>query len=534
MHKSLLPFQEVRQLSKTDTAYATGDPALRPFYAYEPRLDSFTAAIADRQNHTYPRADLKTVFQKQYVLLEKSAGVLSGFEALTDNNTFTIVTAHQPSLFLGPLYFLYKAVTAINLAKTVETFTGKRIVPVFVLGSEDHDLEELNNINLFNKKLVWQPGLTGSVGPMPGTSLENVLTELREVLGESDAAKAVYQRIAAAFTPDRTFAEGNQAMLNDLFGQYGLLVLNMSDPLLKKHFIPVIKAEILSQVAQPLVLRDVDMLKNLGFKPQAIPREINFFYLLAGQRERIVLEDGVYKVLNTGLTFTREAILEEIDNHPDRFSPNVVLRPLYQEMILPNLAYVGGGGELAYWFERKSLFEHFKIPFPVLIRRHSVMWVDRDSVKKKVKFNLDAADLFRDTDTLIREYVSAHAEAEVSLAAEMEEIDRMFEKLATKAAIIDPTLEKAVLADAVKYRSGLEQWQSRLMRAEKQKHEVALQQIRNLIDKFCPGGGLQERYDNFIPYLLKYGDHFVETLVSQLQPFDNGFVVLEDIGDPAS
>lgn len=534
MYKSILPFQEVRQLAKTDMAYATGEPALRPFYTYEPRLESFTTAIADRQNHAYPRADLKTVFQKQYVSLVKSAEVLSAIESMTDNNTFTIVTAHQPSLFLGPLYFLYKAITAINLAKTVATSTGKRVVPVFILGSEDHDLEELNNINLFNKKLVWKPGMSGSVGPMPGTSLETVLAELREVLGESDAAKAVYQRIAAAFTPERTFAEGNQAMLNDLFGKYGLLVLNMSDPLLKKHFIPVIKAEILEQVAHPLVMHDVEQLNKLGYKTQATPREINFFYLLPGQRERIVLENDVYKVLNTDLTFTREAILEEIDNHPDRFSPNVVLRPLYQEMILPNLAYVGGGGELAYWLERKSLFEHFKTPFPVLIRRHSVMWVDRDSVKKKVKFNLDAADLFRDTDALIRDYIAANAEAEVSLAAEMEEIDRMFEKLATKAAIIDPTLEKAVLADAVKYRSGLEQWQSRLMRAEKQKHEVALQQIRNLIDKFCPGGGLQERHDNFIPYLLKYGDHLIETLINQLESFDNGFVVLEDMGEIVS
>jgi bacillithiol biosynthesis cysteine-adding enzyme BshC len=281
-------------------------------------------------------------------------------------------------------------------------------------------------------------------------------------------------------------------------------------------------------------MQDVEKLNNLGYKTQATPREINLFYLQPGQRERIVLENGAYHVLNTELTFTREAILEEIDNHPERFSPNVVLRPLYQEMVLPNLAYVGGGGELAYWLERKSLFEHFETPFPILIRRHSVMWVDRDSVKKKVKFNLDAADLFRDTDTLIREYISANAEAEVSLAAEMEEIERMFEKLATKAAIIDPTLEKAVLADAVKYRSGLEQWQSRLMHAEKQKHEVALQQIRNLIDKFCPGGGLQERYDNFIPYLLKYGDNFVETLVQQLDSFDNGFVVLEDMGEIVS
>ena len=534
MLKSLLPFQEVRQLAKTDIAYAKGDPALRPFYAYEPRLESFTAAITDRQDRTYPRADLKTVFLKQYSAFEKSALVSANMEALGHEDTYTIVTAHQPSLFLGPLYFLYKAITAINLAKTASATTGKHIVPVFVLGSEDHDLEELNNINLFNKKLVWQPGLAGPVGPMPGSSMEKVLAELREVLGESESAKVVYERVSSAFSPNRTFAEANQALLNDLFGKFGLLVLNMSDPLLKRHFVPVIKAEILDQVAQPLVMRDIDGLNARGFKTQATPREINFFYLSPGSRERIVLENGIYKVLNSQVTFSKETMLEEIENHPERFSPNVVLRPLYQEMVLPNLAYVGGGGELAYWLERKSLFEYFKTPFPILIRRHSVMWVDRDSVKKKAKFNLHAADLFREKDTLVREYVAANAEAEVSLSAEMHEVDVIFEKLAKKAANIDPTFEKAVLAEAVKYRSGLEQWQSRLMRAEKQKHEVALQQIRNLIDKFCPAGGLQERYDNFLPYLLKYGDGFVETLVSRLQSFDNGFVVLEDLGEVVS
>jgi len=530
MHKSLLPFDKVPQLAKSDVAYATRDQRLRPFYQYDPTLETFSDIIRDRAQVDYPRAELVAVLKNQYQSLPPMPAVAAQIEALADTQTYTVTTAHQPSLFLGPLYFLYKALTTINLAEAVQAQNaGKRIVPVFVLGSEDHDLDELNSIHLFGKKLTWESEEKGAVGSMHTAGLGSVLAELKAILGESEAAAALYARVERAYTQSDTIAGATQAMLHDLFGRFGLVVFNMNDARLKRLFIPVLKAELLEQPCIRLVGETTAQLNELGFKTQATPRDINLFYMQPGMRERIVLEGDQYQVLNTDLVFSREAMLAEVEQHPERFSPNVVLRPLFQDMMLPNLAYVGGGGELAYWLERKSLFAHFKVPFPALLRRNSVMWLDRDAVKKLQKFGFTAAEFFNDTEALVRLYVEKNAAGEISLAPEIADLKTIFDRLATKATTIDPTLEKAVRADEVKATGSLEQWESRLVRAEKQKHEVTLNQIRAGKEKLYPGGGLQERHDNFMPYLLKYGDGFIDVLKENLGPFDAGFIVLEEV-----
>jgi uncharacterized protein YllA (UPF0747 family) len=185
----------------------------------------------------------------------------------------------------------------------------------------------------------------------------------------------LWAKIEQSYTQAETFAQATQALLHALFGRFGLVVLNMNDPELKRQFIPVMRAELTEQVSNRLVSAAIEQLHERGFKTQAMPREINLFYLTPGHRERIVLENGVYKVLHLDKTFSPEEMLRELEDHPERFSPNVVLRPLYQEMILPNLAYIGGGGELAYWLERRTQFEHFGIPYPILVRRNSVLVV---------------------------------------------------------------------------------------------------------------------------------------------------------------
>ena len=529
MKKTLIPFAQVAQLAKTDIAYATGDPLLQPFYEHQPVLASFDAIIAKKSAHDYPRKDLADLLEEQYKSLPNTGKVLDNIAALRLESTFTITTAHQPSLFLGPLYFIYKALTAINLAKAVEAKMGgkNRIVPVFVLGSEDHDLEELNKANLFGKKVLWEPGLTGPVGSMPAATVAPALEELQSILGDSPSAKALFERVERAYSGEKNFAEATQALLHEFMGNFGLVVINMGSPLLKRHFIPFMRQELFDQSSFRIVNETIAELQKAGFKTQAAPREINLFYLQPGSRERIVHVDGVFKVLNTELVFSAEAMEAELNTHPERFSPNVLMRPIFQEIILPNLAYVGGGGELAYWLERKAQFEHFGVPFPMLVRRHSVLWLDKDAEKKLEKFGFSAPAFFDDTDKLIREYIEKNAAGEVSLAAEVEDLRTLYNKLCEKASLVDPTLEKSLRAEEVKAISGVQQWESRLIRAEKQKHEVTINQINGLKEKLFPGNGLQERTDNILPLLLKYGDAFLSELLTVYEPFDPGFLVLQ-------
>ncbi|MCC6280963.1 MAG: bacillithiol biosynthesis cysteine-adding enzyme BshC, partial [Saprospiraceae bacterium] len=433
VHKTLLPFDQVPQLAKTDVAYATGDERLKPFYVHEAQPGAFTEVIRTKAQQSFPRAELVAVLKQQYAQLPEQSEVLANIDALSHEDTFTVATAHQPSLLLGPLYFIYKALTTINLAERVQQETGRRIVPVFVLGSEDHDIEEVNKINLFGKRLVWQPETEGPTGSMDTASLQPVLEELRGILGESESAAALFGRVQRACASARDFAGTTRALLHELLGKYGLVVVDMNDASLKRHFIPVIQAELQEQTAFHLVNQTIAQLNQLGFKTQAAPREINLFYMKPGLRQRIVLEGGTYQVLQTNLSFSEAEILAELDRHPERFSPNVVLRPLYQEMILPNLAYIGGGGELAYWLERRSLFQHFNIAFPVLLRRNSVLWLDRDAQKKLGKFGFSAAQFFEDTEPLVRRYIETNASGDVSLAQEINHLRQVYDQIAAKA-----------------------------------------------------------------------------------------------------
>jgi bacillithiol synthase len=522
-----IPFNAIPQLSKSDLAYATADPILKPFFKYTVDNQSFAKVISDKKSQNVNRKLLVEVLKKQYENFDFSEKTAASIALLTNENTFTVTTAHQPSLLLGPLYFIHKIASTINLARQLNTqYPDNQFIPMFVIGGEDHDFEEVSSINLFGKKITWQSEEKGAVGMMQTESLKAVLEELKPILGESENANTIFALIEKNYTTHKIYQTATQGLINDLFGKYGLLVLNPNDKALKANFTPFILKEILEQPSQKLVEHTQQLLGNLGFKAQAFPREINLFYLKEQLRERIVFEENMYKVLNTNYTFSRAEIIKEVENYPERFSPNVVLRPLYQEVTLPNLAYIGGGGEIAYWLERKTQFEFFQVNFPMLIRRNSAVIIDEASQKKMEKLDLTYEDLFQDSDFLAKNYVTKNASGELNILQEKTDLRAIFNRIENIAKEIDTTLTNAVAAEAVKQLAALDQLENRLVRAEKQKHEVALNQIKNLLQKFCPNNGLQERFDNFLPYYVKYGNELFEMLIENLNPLEQGFVVL--------
>ena len=533
---TLIPYAEVPQVSSRDKAYAREDEALKPFYKYSTEYASFAQIIEDKKQNNTNRDVLVKVLLQQYSKLGMHENVQSNIEKLAAKNTFTIVTAHQPSLFTGPLYYIYKIISTLNLAKKLNTYLPDyQFVPVFITGGEDHDFEEMNHVNLFSNQLLWENDEKGSVGAMKTSSLKNVLAELKGILGESENAKAIYELMEQTHTNFDTYSDAALSLVNELFGKDGLVCLNMNQPDLKREFIPIIKDEIFNQVSQPLVEAAAEKLNEAGFKTQASPREINFFYLNPQIRERIVFEpadqageNDRYQVLNTEISFSKEELEKEIDNHPEHFSPNVIMRPLFQELILPNLAYIGGGGELAYWLERRTQFEHFKLNFPMLIRRNSAVWIDKGTKKKIDKLGLTSTALFQDTEEIIKDFVKENSEGELNFATEKKELEAIFEKVKNKTIEVDASLGKTVLAESAKQIKSLENLESRVMRAEKQKHETSINQLRNLKEKLFPSNGLQERKDNFMAFYMKHGEVYLETLKDVFDPLEKSFVVIEE------
>lgn len=524
-----LPFDQIPFFSARDRAYTLRDPALSPYFKYPADLKAFGQVMLDKSREEIPRELLVRVVEEQYAGLERSEQTDHNIKALGSPDTFTVATAHQPVLFTGPLFFIYKIISTINLAKKLrEAYPGKEFVPVMISGGEDHDFEEVNHANLFGRRLVWETRSGGSVGRMSAQELIPVLDQLHGLLGDSERAREFWALLKTAFTGHESYGEGMQYFVNSLFKDQGLLVLNMDHVELKRHFIPLMRRELLEQASQGLVEQTQAELEALGFPAQAYARPINLFYLLENARERIVREGDFFEVVNTDLRFSEEEMMTELEAHPDRFSPNVVMRPLYQESVLPNLAYIGGGGEIAYWLERKKQFEYFGLNFPVLVRRNSVLWIDSNSARRMEKLEVGLDELMIDAEELVKSWVHARSDMELSLAGERSILTKMFEDISERARGIDPTLVGAVLAEGAKQGKMLEQLEIRLLRAQKQRFETELGQLRALKDKLFPGNGLQERFDNFIPYYLKHGPFFFEFLLEHLDPLETSFVVIRE------
>lgn len=524
-----IPFEEVPQLSPKDVAYATKDEKLQPFFKYEATLDAFARVIKDKEQDADDRNTLANTLEAQYKGLETTEAVRANIQHLRQLNTFTVTTAHQPALFTGPLYYIFKIISTINLAEQLnQQYPDNQFVPIFISGSEDHDFAEINHARLFGKEIVWENDEQGGVGFMKTESLTTALEQVKDILGDSEDAQAAYQLIEDAYTSHEQYGRATQHLVNTLFRDYGLVVVGMDDPALKRMMIPHIKKEIFEQPSQELVNQTQKELEEVDFGEQAHARSINFFYLRDQLRARIVQEGDDFAVLDTDYRWSKEELEAEIEEYPERFSPNVVMRPIYQETVLPNLAYIGGGGEISYWLERKNQFAHFGVNFPMLIRRNSALWVDSGACKRMDKLGLTAKDLFDDTESLIKRFVADETDNELSLADEKEQLEALFEAVARKAEEIDPTLKKKALAEGAKQLKALENLEERLMRAEKQKHETAINQIRSLKDKLFPGNSLQERKENFLNFYLRYGHDFFATLKEHLHPLEEGFVVILD------
>lgn len=532
MKYQTLPFDQIPQFSHSDVAYTMSAPALRPFYEHEVNLEAFEKVIQQKSFAAEKRIILVQALEEQYETIEASAATLENIQRLKSSNAYTVVTAHQPNLFTGPLYVIYKIISALNLAESLqEKYPEQHFVPVFWTGGEDHDFEEVNHLHLFGKTITWEGEQGGSVGRYQLDSLTPVLEEVKAILGDGPNALELVDRLEAYFSTTKEnpkeYGLANRQLINWIFAEYGLVILDAGKAVFKQQMIPIFKEELLENTSKALVDTTGAALEAAGFQQQAFTRPINLFYLSENARQRIEQTETGYQIVDSDLTFSKAALLQELEQHPERFSPNVILRPLFQESILPNLAYIGGGGELAYWLERKTQFEHYGLPFPMLIRRCSVLWVDEISAKRLEKLGLNVTDLLGEIEVIVKDYVLENTEEELSLATEMTALNQVFEQIVAKAAQVDPGLEKGVLAQQVQMQKSIDKLEQRLVRAEKKNQETALKQLRKLKEKLFPNRGLQERHDNFLDFYSRYGRQFIQVLKEKLHPLDKKFLIIE-------
>jgi len=393
------------------------------------------------------------------------------------------------------------------------------------MATEDHDFEEINYFQFKGKIIRWNKTSFGPVGRLSTEGLQKVLDIFSQEIGSFTNAQKLKTIFKNAYINNSNLADATRYLANELFKDEGLVILDGDSIELKKLFIPYAKKELLEQTSFKKVNETNELLKD--YFVQVNPREINLFYIEDNLRERIIFENGSYKINNTSIKFSENEILSELENHPEKFSPNVILRPLYQEIILPNLCYIGGGGELAYWLELKSNFEENNIPFPILLLRNSVLLATEKQSQKANKLNLTWKDLFSNQQDLSNSKTKEYSNFKIDFTEQKETLKKQFENLHQIAIQTDKSFIGAVKAQEAKQIKGLENLEKRLLKAEKRVHIDELERILLLQNELFPNQSLQERKANFSEFYLEYGKDLIAKIIAELNPLDSKFTIIE-------
>lgn len=504
---------------------------LEEFYGHFPSLENFKFQIENKQKSftKSQRNILVDALKKQYQNVETSSLTSSHIETLQDDNTFTITTGHQLNLFTGPLYFLYKIVSTINLAKTLKSeYPDYNFVPIYWMASEDHDFDEINFFHFKRKTYRWKNDDDfGAVGNFNTDKISKLFQQIDADFGENDNAEYLKALFQKTYRDHDNLAEATRFLANELFGKYGLVILDADEKTLKQSFIPHLKNDLVYKTAFSQIQKQSEKLSDLGYKIQVNPREINLFYMQDNLRARIAKQDEFYHVVDTDLKFSEVEILDLVDKHPERFSPNVSLRPLYQEVVLPNLCYIGGGGELAYWLELKSYFEAENVLFPILLLRNSVLLYSDKTSKKLKNLDLRIKDLFLTPPKLEAKHTRKISKIEIDFESQKKFLKAQFESLFKIANQTDESFYGAVAAQEQKQINGLEKLEKRLLKAQKKKLQDENSRVLKLQDMLFPNSLLQERYLNFSEIYVDYGDRLIPTLIENLDPLKLEFTCLE-------
>jgi bacillithiol biosynthesis cysteine-adding enzyme BshC len=523
-----LPYSETGYFSKIAIDYLNQVSQLQAFYKYPVNFDGITASIEARKGFSTDRSLLARELTGQYQSLPAHHQVNRNIDRLLSENTFTVCTAHQPCIFTGSLFFIYKILHAIKLSEELkQKFPQYEFVPVYYMGSEDADLDELGKIWLNGEQITWDTKQTGAVGRMKTKGLERLIHRIDGELSVLPKGKELVQLLKDCYLNSPDITTATFKLVHALFAEYGLVVFIPDNANFKRAMLAVFEEDLLLKKPS-LIVEEVIQALPREYKVQANPREINLFYLKDDIRERFEQKDDRWQVVGTQITFSEIELKEELQRHPERFSPNVILRGLFQETILPNIAFIGGGGELAYWLELKSLFEYYKVPYPLLILRNSFLIIEKKWKEKIKRIGFTEAQLFKPQELLVNELVKRESQQQLTLLEEVNHADEYYGHLKNIAGNIDETLVTHVSALQTRALKSLLSLEKKMLRAEKKKFDEQQRQIVSLKSALFPQKSLQERIDNFMPYYARWGREFIDTIFKNSLTLDQKFAILTE------
>ncbi len=493
--------------SKLILDYLHGKEQLMPFYKYPHHADSFQEIIANKTFDANRRKVLSDVLATQYapLNLEAKSAVQQNLNLLKLQNTYTVTTGHQLCLLTGPVYFLFKILHTIRVTEDLKkNYPDKNFVPVFWMASEDHDFAEVNSINANNQIYSWNhPNSGHPVGHYDLEGIEDFFTEIKSGY-PTNKWPSWLQEVEKLYKGCRNLSEATFKMVHALFGELGLVILEPNNKILKQQLVEVMESDIIRHQPSEVLNKTNERLRKLNYKEQIHGREINFFYLSETGRHLIKQNSNLFQIGDKVQEFTMDEMKKEIHAHPERFSPNVVLRPVYQELILPNLAYVGGPGEISYWLQLKDVFGVLQVDFPVLLLRNSFAIINHSLKNHWDKLNLPATVYFGKSDSI-------HVTALQSFFPTTEK-DKAIQLGHIFQELIDETerLDNRISADLIKKKKEtmvyLEQLEKRIREVKGEKEKIRLQQVYAIRDAIFVAKTPAERVQNLLQF-VKGNDH---------------------------
>ena len=512
---------DLRQLPGTSALlrdYVHAFDRLAPLYTGDPRdAGAFPRRAEHLDSRRYPREELVAALRARHEAWDAPAAVTGRVEALADPRALVMITGQQTGLFGGPLYTLYKALTVVRLAERLEAELARPVVAAFWLADEDHDVAEADHACLPDRSgglVTIRHAQWGSPGFMPanlqlGESIREEIQRVKDLLPASDFAPAVLDALARAYAPERTLADAFARWLLHLLGHTGLLLVDAADARLKALAAPVMEQELTeAPLSSRRVLEATQALARLGYPGQieARPEGVNCFLLRDG-RHPLVREDGAFRLRDTGALLPRDEALRMVRTEPQRFSPNVALRPVVQDFLFPTLAYVAGPGELAYFAQLRGVYAAFDVPMPLIVPRASLTLLEPRIAQLLERFGLGLPDLTRDPEQLASLVLRAQlpADFEAALAKARGAVDEIFREVGQTVAAVDPTLRATVGQTAGHVKGHLDQLERKAVQALKRREDETRKQVQRVREALMPGGRPQERVFPALPYLAKYG-----------------------------
>jgi bacillithiol biosynthesis cysteine-adding enzyme BshC len=492
---------------------------------------AFQTMMATLGARAYDRQTLVATLTEQNKKFGSTDKALDNIALLQRPTTYAIVTGQQVGLFGGPLYTILKTITAIKLSDRLkQKYPENDFVPVFWVEGEDHDFAEMNHISILDgeNKPVRVEYLPGGVMPERNlgpigelhfdATLDTTIAQLEGMLQKTDFTADLIARLRAAYSTGRTFTQGFTSWLNFLFEDYGLVFMSVNHPAFKKVLSPLFTKEITEypRTSQTVIRQSAELEDK--YHAQIKAKSLNLFLFHKGGRYLIEPREHDFSLKGTRHFLNKDELLRIALDTPEMLSPNVVLRPLAQDTLLPTLAYIAGPSEIAYYAQLKPVYEEFGITQPIIYPRASGSFLEERVERVMEKFALELPEFFEDPEKLTSKVAERISEvkADVLFSSAISTLHDALNELKFGLKEIDPTLVGALEGMKSKIDGNITVLKDKTIAAQKRRHETSMRQIEKAIGGLLPNGVLQERDISVLYYMNKYGPDLVKWLVGEV------------------